>query len=149
MYWTTSPIQLRTTIVILNYNGGQWLLYADLSCWPHIQDLDHKLSSFDTFLQKSYAPKSNNVITKVDAHTVWGHPSKKAVKHLPANTKGVSFISGNFPNCLCSTYIQFKMTQIILRRPSNSKATCPFYQIAIDLIYIVKRGKEWECWNGD
>ena len=38
MYWTTSPIQLRTTIVILNYNGGQWLLDADLSCWPHIQD---------------------------------------------------------------------------------------------------------------
>ena len=41
------------------------------------------------------------------------------------------------------------MTQIILRRLSNSKATRPYYQIAIDLIYIVKRGKEWECWNED
>ena len=41
------------------------------------------------------------------------------------------------------------MTQIILRRSSDSKAIRPFYQIAIDIIYIVKRGKEWECWNGD
>ena len=149
MYQTTSPTRSRTTIAILDYNGGHWLLDADPSCRPHIQDLDHKLSSFGTSLRKSYAPKSDSVITKVDAHTVWGHPSKKAVEHLPANTKGISLIPGDFPDCLCDTCIQSKMTQIISRRPSDSKATRPFYRIAIDLIYIVKRGKEWECWNGD
>ena len=149
MYWTTLPTQSRTTIVILNYNRGHWLLDADSSRRPHIQDLHHKLNSFGTSLQKSYVPKSDSVITKVDAHTVWGHLSKKAVEHLPDNTKGVNLLSGNFSNRLCNTCIQSKMTQIILRRPSDSKATRPFYQIAIDLIYIVKRGKEWECWNGD
>ena len=45
MYWTTSPTKSRTTIAILNYNEGHWLLDADLSCLPHIQDLNHKLSS--------------------------------------------------------------------------------------------------------
>ena len=40
MYWTISPTQLRTIIAILNYNRGHWLLDADPSCWPHIQDLD-------------------------------------------------------------------------------------------------------------
>jgi hypothetical protein len=143
LVYKLSPQNTRVTIAQLEYNGGHWLVDTDASRRP--QTALATLSSFAA--RRSYAPRPDKLLTRQQAHNMWGHCSKKAVEHLAGAVNGLSLMPGDFPDCFCDICAQTKLTQIISRRPSDNKATRPFYRLCIDLIYILPRDQQ--CWNGD
>ena len=132
-------------LVVLEYDGGHWLVDADPSRRPTITELT--LQAFHVSYKLSFAPKPPLVVDNRLAHQIWGHPSKKAIQELPNHVDGIKLDDSILYDCSCDTCLQSRLTKMISRRHSKGHATRPFYRIGVDLIYIAPRGHT--CWNRD
>ncbi len=129
----------------LEFDKGHWLIDANPSQRPELETL----TTMATRFRPSVDPRPTRKLTAQEAHQIWGHPGKEAVKHLPTSVIGVE-LKGPDPVPTwtdCRVCIETKMHQLISRRPSSNPATRPFYRIGIDLVQLCPRGTR--CYNGD
>jgi hypothetical protein len=70
------------TVANLEFTGGHWLIDSD----PAVRPMPQPAQVFVAASKKDKAPLQ---VTREEAHRIYGHPSKKAVKWLPESVNGI------------------------------------------------------------
>jgi hypothetical protein len=133
-------------VCLLQYSDSHWLVNVekDQRAEPDL------LSVYATWYTKlSKVPRKDLSVSQETAHCMFGHISRKAVKHLNDHVLGINVeeqpIAPKWTDCnIC---IETKLYKIVSRRAQSELADCPFYRLGMNLVQLRERNEH--CYNGD
>lgn len=121
------------TVATLEFTGGHWLIDSDPAARPQPQPAQ----VLAAVSKKERIPLQ---VTREEAHRIYRHPSKKAIKKLLESVDGIELIGdGDAPTIIeCETCIHVKLHQIVSRRSPREPASAPFERLGMDLIQLTE-----------